>query len=361
MKAFLVTDHYPPDIGGLENSTERLARALYGAGLDVEVLTMEATCPWVDRAPFPVVRFPRHAAAYGAMRDRIRADPAPRKAACFFGFSDRFTDAHLALVATCASLVDRTTLKLPSLNEFSHYVQPGVRMQALSRVDAFVCPNSAIGRELAGGGIASDRLHVVANGVPCDHFAPVAPTRRAALRSRAGLDPRPAFIFHGRFADRKRIDLLVSAAARVREAQVLLVGYFDDRFDSGARVDLPAPGVTVIDPTRDVRPWLWAADFFASASEAEGMPNALLEAMACGLPALVSRVPGHVEVVRPEVDGQLFRPGDANGLACAMAALAAHPDRAALGRSARARVVEGFSIARVAAEYRRLLEVPDAP
>ncbi|HVA39881.1 MAG TPA: glycosyltransferase, partial [Candidatus Binataceae bacterium] len=105
----------------------------------------------------------------------------------------------------------------------------------------------------------------------------------------------------------------------------------------------------------DARAILWALDIFAMPSLGEGLGVALLEAMACGLPAVASRVGGIVDAVDEGRTGVLVAPGDAPALADALAHLSAEaPTRVAMGAAGRALAVERFSTASMA---RRTVEL----
>jgi glycosyltransferase involved in cell wall biosynthesis len=113
--------------------------------------------------------------------------------------------------------------------------------------------------------------------------------------------------------------------------------------------------VQMVGRVEDARAILWALDIFAMPSLREGLGVALLEAMACGLPAVASRVGGIVDAVDEGRTGILVAPGDANALAGALAHLgAAAPARIAMGAAARALAVERFSMAAMA---RRTVEL----
>jgi len=96
-------------------------------------------------------------------------------------------------------------------------------------------------------------------------------------------------------------------------------------------------------------------DVYVSASLGEGLPLTLLEAMACGLPAVATHVPGHVDVVEEGVTGLLVPPRDPAGLAEAIALLLGDERRRHLmGVAGRERVVRHFSSDRMAAEVGEL-------
>ncbi len=112
----------------------------------------------------------------------------------------------------------------------------------------------------------------------------------------------------------------------------------------------------------EVHRLLAAADLFVLPSRAEGISNALLEAMATGLPMVASDIPGNRDVVSDGGDGLLVAAGGGEALSAALGRLLDEPaQRAALGAAAR-RTVEGrFSLARTADRYLEVLGELVAP
>jgi len=91
-----------------------------------------------------------------------------------------------------------------------------------------------------------------------------------------------------------------------------------------------------------------AADIFVQPSHVEGMSNALLEAMACGLPAVATTVGAAPQMVDDGVDGLLVPPGDPDALASAMVRLLGSPDlRHTMGAQASDHVHSRYSMSRV--------------
>ena len=110
-------------------------------------------------------------------------------------------------------------------------------------------------------------------------------------------------------------------------------------------------------PHEEVPDWLRAADIHVLPSWQEGMPNVLLEAMATGLPAVVTPVGGVPEVVRDGVNACLVPVKDADSLAAALIRLVGDGDlRARLGAAARDTICEGFSWKRNAQQHLVLYE-----
>jgi glycosyltransferase involved in cell wall biosynthesis len=358
MQVFMIAEYFWPGIGGLENSTAYLAEALQ-AYHEPEILTPVPAGTFKDNTPFPIKRFPSPGQPpYHAMWDYIAAHEPPF-AVCFFGFSDEWTDAHLAFLARARRQgAERVLLKLPTLREFELYVSTEERKRQVLDADYYICPNPAIQAGLIRAGIPRDKTIHRPNGVPTSRFVPAAPMQQKTLCEKYGLGAdRLAFIFTGRFAERKRVGMLVEAFKRVPQADLLLLGYFDNRFDAGASFEPAGHGnIYIFGPTFDVLPYLQAADVFVSASLAEGMPNSMLEGLSCGLPALVTAIPGHVEVIEPGVNGQLYAPDSLDDLLTQIHWFLEHRDKLpALSASARETVVSRFSIESVAATYHRLL------
>lgn len=105
----------------------------------------------------------------------------------------------------------------------------------------------------------------------------------------------------------------------------------------------------------DLRALFASAHSFVLASRYEGMSNALLEAMAAGMPCVATRVSGSEDVIIGGQSGLLVPPEDSGALACAlMAILMDHELARSLGHEARARVVRVFDQHRVLDEYTQL-------
>jgi glycosyltransferase involved in cell wall biosynthesis len=102
--------------------------------------------------------------------------------------------------------------------------------------------------------------------------------------------------------------------------------------------------VQMLAPVADAAPLYRAADVYVSASRSEGMSGSVLEAMASGLPVVATRASGMAELLG-EGRGVLVSDQADSGFGRALAALAADPARAAaLGRAARARAADRYSL-----------------
>ena len=139
-----------------------------------------------------------------------------------------------------------------------------------------------------------------------------------------GLDPdRPLLLWVGRLDPIKGLDVLVRATAlvcRTQPVQLAIVGdgpYREELLAGIAANDL-ADSVRLLGMREDVPSWLQSADVFVFPSRTEGLPNALLEAMAVGLPVVTTDVPGCRDLIQDGQTGLLVPVDDAAALAAAM-------------------------------------------
>jgi glycosyltransferase involved in cell wall biosynthesis len=214
------------------------------------------------------------------------------------------------------------------------------------------------------GGWPDDRLTVIPNAIDVALYDHVAPAPRSALG--LGDVPDDAFLalYVGRLDGQKGLPTLLEAAERVvathsaRAWHLALAGDGPDcdrlKADATARPAL-AGRVHWLGRRGDVPALLGAADLLVLPSLWEGMPNAVLEAMAARRAVVATRVEGTEELVTPGRTGWLVPPGDAASLATALLDAAFNPDRLCrFGAAARARVEAGFTPARTVLAYERL-------
>jgi glycosyltransferase involved in cell wall biosynthesis len=203
---------------------------------------------------------------------------------------------------------------------------------------------------------AASRLHVIPNGVDLDAFAPDASARRA-VRAELGL-PEDARVVGtvGRVSAEKDHALLVRAMGPLLGPGVRLV-IVGDGAEMPALREAAKPFAAWVSLTgmRDDIPRVLASfDVFALSSRSEGLPLALLEAMACGLAIVSTDVGGVGEVVEHGAAARLVPPRNEAALRQALEALLTSPDASTemrvLGARARARA-ERYAADRVVDAY----------
>jgi len=224
--------------------------------------------------------------------------------------------------------------------------------------DTFCCVSQDIADEMAARHlVAPQKLEVVLNGINTEPFR--HPTDRAAVRAELGVPlDAPLVGTVGRLTEVKRQDLLLAAFARVRAAHpaahLLVVG--DGPLRGALEAQARALGIVGATHFVGYRPdperYLGAMDAFALTSKLEGLPLAVLEAWAAGLPVVASAVGGVPDLIEDGSSGFLFPFGDEARLVARLCEVLADPARgAALGAAGRAAVFAHYDLRRTAADY----------
>ena len=203
------------------------------------------------------------------------------------------------------------------------------------------------------------------NGVSIAECTPSV-SNRVDTRNRLKLDLQQiVFVCVARLSDIKGIDILLQAIAEVLRGGVhckcVIVGDGPLRghLSEQAKVLGLSEAVLFVGFQADVRPYLQMSDAFVLASHAEGLPLSVLEAMACGLPCIVTDVGGNAEAVTHGVCGLVVRRGCVEEVANAISYLAGHPEeRLKMSRNARGRVCETFDIEHRMARIQELIVAP---
>jgi glycosyltransferase involved in cell wall biosynthesis len=360
----MVVASYLPYTGGTERQLQGLAGALTARGVHVEILTGQRRPEWplretmagvaVHRLPYPKIRwlgtvvFLARAAAFLVTRGRR------------FQVFHVHTVNLLALVAVVAGRLSRrpVVLKTTGAWELEHGVLRGragrglrqrLMLAVLRHADAWIALSVELGRAIEEAGVPAANVRIIPNGVDTAHFRPPG-------TADAKQDLRVVFV--GRLVPDKALPVLLRAwtdvARRVPAATLDIVGagpLQPDLATAASQLGLGAR-VRFAGFHADVRPFLEAATVFVLPSTVEGLSNALLEAMAVGLPAVATRVGGTEDVVIDGGTALMVPPHDHEALAEALTALLTAPERAReMGRQARDRAVERYSLGLVASTY----------
>lgn len=231
----------------------------------------------------------------------------------------------------------------------------------LYRLSDAVIAVSESARELAlAEGARAASLSIIDNGIDVDRFHCGAPAR-AEARALLGLAPGRFVVGTvARLAREKSQDTLVSAFARLSaaggEGPPLLVLVGGGPLEAALREQAAALGVSdrvvFAGPRSDVARVLPAFDVFALPSVSEGLPVALLEAMASGVVSVVTRVGAMPEAVVAGQTGLVVPPADVDALAQALTALRDDAaGRQRMGQAAGQRARERYGASRMARDY----------
>jgi glycosyltransferase involved in cell wall biosynthesis len=229
-------------------------------------------------------------------------------------------------------------------------------------VDLYLCPNGEIRREFLELGYDPEKLEVFPNGVDTETFRPAAAAEKSAIRRSLGWNGEVVALFAGRLEPQKNIPLLLRGWKRAAGEKALLVLAGTGSREEDLRLMAEEGGgegkvlfAGAVEPGAMLR-LLQAADLFVLPSLCEGMSNAVLEAMACGLPVLASDIPGNSDLVRHGGNGLLFdTAGDGAFTAALEEMLSSRSKRELFGAAGRERVRASFSIEMVGERYLELV------
>jgi glycosyltransferase involved in cell wall biosynthesis len=350
--------------GGQEIRILTEARGLVDRGHRVTLLTPPEAPIFAaaQRMGIPVVALPirrKNLAALAALRrwlvaNRDRADVVNTHSS---------TDSWLAAIA-CLTIGDPPPLVRTRHVSTTVRTGPTTRWLYAHATAHVVTTGEALRRQLArDNGIPLDHMTSIPTGIDLARFVP---GDAAAARARLGLPPRPALGIVATLRDWKGHEYLFEALAQDRAAwsgwQVLVVGDgpYRDRLDARLAKLRMTGDIRFAGQQEDVVPWLQALDVFALPSYGEeGVPQAIMQAMACGLPVVSTGVGAITEAVDAGVTGLVVEPRSAASLAAGLAALRDDPAlRARFGAAARARAERDFGLDRMETVFRAALERP---
>jgi glycosyltransferase involved in cell wall biosynthesis len=228
-------------------------------------------------------------------------------------------------------------------------------------VDAFVAISDEIREGLLRDGVAPEKIHRLDNFVDTETFHPPAPGEQERLKAEFGYAGKTLALCAGRLVQRKGLDYLLQAWARVSpaypEARLLILGEgpLRENLEALSRHLGVADSVAFRGGVLNVPEYLRAADLFVLPSLQEGMPNALLEAMGSGLACAATAIGGVLDVVEHGTSGLLCHSGDPEELSAVLErCLADGGLRRRLGHRAWKTIHESFSQNQRAADYLRL-------
>lgn len=275
-------------------------------------------------------------------------------------FSNLFHSNILCLLARAAAGL-RAPVIIRQANAALQYHDESVMRWLMARLypraDVIVAPSQGVKDDLVRDfGLAEERVRVIHNPVDCQCLARLAREPvPLALNGRV-----PVIACASRLEPQKGIDYLLEAFAHVRRervARLLLVGDGTERRRLEAKAETLGLAEDVVFAGYQKNPFAWLrhATVFVLPSLFEGFPNALLEALALGLPAVAAACPhGPGEIVEDGRSGLLVPPADSAALARALLDVLNDARlRAKLGEEARKRA-EQFSVAKAMEEYEAL-------
>jgi phosphatidylinositol alpha-1,6-mannosyltransferase len=361
-RTLLVTNDYPPQVGGIQRTLEALVRRLPPDRVAVLCPNAEGGDVFDRAAPYPVYRQPERF-LWPLPEVRRRLHQAVRS----FGADVVLFGAVYPLALLGPSLAETGTPYLAAAHGFEYWlsIAPGthalVRRATARAARVPVMCSAFIARVVRTAVPDNVPVSVMYPGADLEAFRPDLPY--GDLTDLHGVSDRPIIVCVSRLVARKGQDVLIRAMPRIRrdvpDASLLIVGDGPDR-DRLVRLAADAPNRSVVFAGQvsegDLPRYYRAGDVFAmpcrsrlGGLEVEGWGNVFLEAAACARPVVVGDSGGARESLAPGKTGLLVNGSDVAEVAGAVGSLLADPERAdAMGRAGRERVVRAFGWSRAA-------------
>ncbi|MEZ6100090.1 MAG: glycosyltransferase family 4 protein [Pirellulaceae bacterium] len=370
-RVMMVVPYFPtPVTGGLERQSHVLSKALVDCGVSVQVLAVRFNASHLAydiRDEIVIHRIP------WSKSKTLRAfQSAIGVAKILTKFRNTYDIVHvhqhsgfgLFALLVCAFLRKPTLIKVPNVamhgiaamsNEPLGFLR--VALFRLAEAAVAICPQSI--SELMCIGFARNRVLAVPNGIAVSSGDPL-PDRQKTDASTHKSQTNPCrVVFVGRLDVQKRLEDLLRAWSSVwqemPDAATLEIwgeGPLERSLKLQCRRLAIDSSVRFAGHVHDVRERLHEMDVFVLPSEAEGNSNAMLEAMAAGLPILGTRVGGAEMMVGKEGLPYLVAPGDVDGLARNLKQLVSNSHlRQELGERMRGRIENIFDIRNISKVY----------
>jgi len=370
----LVNEFPPLQVGGAERQAERLSRYLSLRGWPVWVITRH-----------------QRGLPYDEMQDGFRVirpatiGPGKLKTITFvLGILWRLwrlknhyeiLHAHLAVGPAFAGVIAARVLRKNSIVKFGNTsgefggilnskktLRGRLRLHFIRRwADVVIVLDEAMREEVIRAGFDPHRVRLMFNGIDAIALSPT--DIKSKPRSTTGSEDRIVAIFVGRLTKQKSLTTLLQAFADAVQLcpslHLILLGDGPERANLEQEVDALAirEHVTFAGYQADVTSYLPSSHMFVLPSVAEGISNALLEAMSFGLPCIASSVGGNVEVLDHGKYGVLLPPNDVNAWAQALEEMAADSSlRLEMGALARKRIAEKYDLRAVGMKYEELYQ-----
>lgn len=372
MRLLILNSEYPPIGAGAGNASANIARRLVEMGNEVIVVTTghgglpaDETVSGVRILRGPAAR--KRADRSTAFEQVVFIKGAtirclallrnfrPDVVLAFFGLPSGAVAWFLKLIFGIPYVVSLRGGDVPGFRPYDFWLYHRIAvpfLHAIWNAAAQVVANSQGLRALAKAFDPKADIAIVPNGVDCERFW--AAERRWS---------DPTILSVGRIVHQKGLDLALMALAGLKDLtwEWRIAGdgpqleYLKEMLSrEGLRDRVHFLGWTGADEL--IREYQ-AASLMVFPSRHEGMPNAILEAMASGLPVIASRIAGNEELVVAGETGLLVPPEDPDALRESLRMLLAdEAQRERMGRAARTRVAEKYGWADAASQYQQILE-----
>jgi len=316
----MVLNNFELPFGGPELQAQKVAAALMARGHQVFIIAKGS-----GKAPaqevlneLKVIRLNRRGLAsvelfwqlfkYKKDFDIIHVHGVGRLASVAIRFAKRFHKKVFIKVTTAGHIIKQSNSRIKAI---AQKIMPfrEQKLKLLQQADGVIAISNEIRNELEHNGFAKKSIYDIPNGVDTSIYHPVCSEAKSSLRSKLGLPiDRQIFVYTGKLTRRKGIDTLLAAWCKTTHAKatgmLVMLGSGQGQQDNmeayiqaSVKKYCLEDSVLTLGDVANVVDYLQAADIFVFPSRREGLPNSLLEAMACGLLCVASDIGGNSDLI----------------------------------------------------------------
>ncbi len=361
---------YLKRIGGYEKQAVSLSRYLKSKGINVLIVTDtpirelgalkdEFDIHWAGFLP----EFPRHPVT--SLNSMLWFSIKN-----YFGFSLFHSHAFCWLSGSAALsgkiLGKKSIVKAASEGDVEHLatsklLDDKIYFSWLKNSDRFLAISSNIKKELLRYEIKEINISLIPNAVDTELFKPVNSEEKIILRKELGIEDKFVITYAGRLDKNKGVETAIFALEKILKEKenplLLILGDGPEKINLTERVSTMNLGERVLFKgfVDDVASYLKSSDIFIFPSLREGNPNAVLEAMSCGIPVVANSIEGIKDIISDGVEGILVYSKSPDEFAEKVLCLSRNSSlRINMGKEARKKILTRFGSKAVVDRYLEL-------
>ena len=386
----ILIQRFSPVVGGMERQCQAVVSTLIAQGWDINVWTRRPSpglCTLGTIEGIPVRRFGRGTHTHlDIILVLIQQFIALLRNRQQYDIIHIYGAGHLAMTGLLVGKLTRkpVIIRPATYSDVTRYLQGNqsvtstllgrlyhtdplkLKLRLFQNTTIWAALTQEIEEEIIALPFAPQSIVRIANGVDTNRYKPISHNEKVMLRQQHHL-PSDAviFLFIGRFVPRKGLVELLEAWENLSQTgnniHLLLIGSGKGQIDSietevVEKVAILSE-VTCLGLKQNPTIYYQLADVLVFPSHREGMPNVLLEGMACGLAPIVTRIGGVLDIVNDERDCLMIEPQNSEQLAQAMHKLAANKEkRQAIAKVAQKTVFEQYSLVQTVKQYAALYQ-----
>ena len=375
MNILFTSRYFYPFVGGTEKQALSLASSLVKKGVNVKIITSRFEKKWAKHEIMDEVEVIR------LFSPRIKVLGAFVFLFCLavylIKYRKKFSLIHTFQIGYTSSLsiLLANLLRKPSVIKLACSGWGGDIQRArktlygkiflfmAKKASSVITLSSTIEGELIEEKIDPSKTKLIHNGVDLERFKKIE--GKSQLRKKLEIPDKKSIIYTGRLVYQKGIDVLICSFSKLNGetgCQLIIIGDGPERQNIVRLIDhyQLSKSVILIDEVDGVDSYLNVADVFVLPSRFEGLSNSLLEAMACGLPVISTRVGGSVGVINEGINGLLVDVDNKEQLSQTISKVLNNFSLAtSLGESARKTIEANYDLNKVTDTYLELYKELD--